>query len=152
MFLQVFQKYVPSVFIVFVRMLQVFYLDVSKVDLVLQQVLHIHVSSVFRHILLSVLHLDVSKVDQMLHLSPRFFCCIASVSLPPSMPDGHSPPLLLFLDTGDARADVGPTWAREMAWETTYRCGHPDSLSVGTLVIRNGNACKPLIELCFVVV
>ena len=74
MFLQVFQTYVPGVSVVFVRMLPAFHLDVSKVDLVLQQMFHMHVSSVssaFRR-MLQVLHLDVSKVDQMLHLPPRF--------------------------------------------------------------------------------
>jgi hypothetical protein len=56
----------------------VFHLDVSKVDLVLQQVFYMHVSSVssaFRR-MLQVLHLDVSKVDWMLHLSPRFFAAL----------------------------------------------------------------------------
>jgi hypothetical protein len=55
-------------------MLQVFYLDVSKVDLVLQQVFHMYalsVSSAFKH-MLQVFHLDVLKVDRMLHLLPRF--------------------------------------------------------------------------------
>ena len=66
-------------------MLQVFNLDVSKVVLVLQQVFHMHVSSVlsaFRR-MLQVLHLDVSKVDRVLHLLPRFLLS-TSLSLPPS--------------------------------------------------------------------
>jgi hypothetical protein len=49
----------------FVRMLQVFHLDVSKVDLVLLLVFQMHVlcvSSAFKH-MLQVLHPDVSKVD-----------------------------------------------------------------------------------------
>ena len=47
-----------------------FHLDVSKVDLMLQQVFHMHVSSissVFRR-MLQVLHLDVSKIDRVLHM------------------------------------------------------------------------------------
>jgi len=67
MFLQVFQTYVPGVSVVFVRMLPAFHLDVSKVDLVLQQAFHMHisnVSSIFIRIL-QVLHLNVSKVDRM---------------------------------------------------------------------------------------
>ena len=71
MFLQVFQIYVTSVSAVFIRMLQVFYLDVSQIDPVLQQVFHMHVSSVssaFRH-MLQMLYLDASKADQVLHLS-----------------------------------------------------------------------------------
>jgi hypothetical protein len=39
-------------------------------------------------------------------------------------------PLPLFLDTDDAQTNTGPTWAREMAQETTYGRGHPDAPSV----------------------
>jgi hypothetical protein len=52
----------------FVRMLQVFHLDVSKVDIVLQLVFQMHVScvlSAFRR-MLQVLDLDVSKIDRVL--------------------------------------------------------------------------------------
>jgi hypothetical protein len=55
-------------------MLQVFHLDISKVNLVLQQVFHMHVlsvSSAFRR-MLQVLLLEVSKVDRMLHLPSCF--------------------------------------------------------------------------------
>ena len=57
-----------------VRMLQVFHLDVSKVDLVLQLVFQIHVSCVSSAFkcMLQVGHLDASKVDQVLHLCLRF--------------------------------------------------------------------------------
>jgi hypothetical protein len=54
----------------FVRMLQVFHMNVSKVDLVLQLVFQMHVScvsSAFRRIL-QVLYLNVSKVDMLPHL------------------------------------------------------------------------------------
>jgi hypothetical protein len=55
----------------FKRLFQIFHLDVSKVDLVLQmlQWLYMHVSSVlsvFKH-MLHMPHLDVSKVDRVLH-------------------------------------------------------------------------------------
>jgi hypothetical protein len=106
-------------------LLQVFHLYVSKVDLVLQQVFHMHISSVssaFRR-MLQVLHLDVSKVDWMLHLSPHFFLPCIGVSS--STAAGHPPPLPLFLDVGDARADAEPAWARETVRETTYRRGRP---------------------------
>jgi hypothetical protein len=55
-------------------MLQVFYLDISKIDLVLQLVFQMYVScvlSAFR-CMLQVLHLDVSKVDLVLHLCIHF--------------------------------------------------------------------------------
>jgi hypothetical protein len=55
-------------------MLQVFHLDVLKVDLVLQLVFQMHiscVSSAFRR-MVQVLHPDVSKVDRVLHLYLRF--------------------------------------------------------------------------------
>ena len=51
------------------------------------------------------------------------FYCLASVSLPPPASAGHAPPLPLFLDAGDARADTGPAWARETARETTACVG-----------------------------
>jgi hypothetical protein len=76
-----FQMFFPSVsygcfecFNCFIRMLQVFHLDVLKVDLVLQLVFQMHiscVSSVFRR-MVQVLHPDVSKVDRVLHLYLRF--------------------------------------------------------------------------------
>jgi hypothetical protein len=82
-------------------MLQLFHLDVSKVDLVLQQVSQMHVlyvSSVFRR-MLQVLHPDVLKVDRVLHLCPRFSAASPSprcllLLLPVSA--GHPPPLPLF--------------------------------------------------------
>jgi len=51
-----------------------FHLDVSKVDLMLQQVFHMHVSSVSStsRLMLQVLHLDILKLDPVLHL-PRYF-------------------------------------------------------------------------------
>jgi hypothetical protein len=60
-FLQMFHTHVFGCFSCFVRMLQVFYLDVSKVDLVLPLVFQMHVScasSAFRR-MLQVLHPDV---------------------------------------------------------------------------------------------
>jgi hypothetical protein len=71
----------------FTLMLQVFYLDISKIDLVLQLVFQMHVScvsSVFK-CMLQVLHSDVLKVDRVLHLCLRF-----STASP-------SPQCLLFL-------------------------------------------------------
>jgi hypothetical protein len=87
-------------------MLQVFYLDVSKIDLVLQLVFQMHVSyvsSAFRH-MLQVLHLDVSKVDRVLHLCLRF----SAASLLPRYllllpaPAGHALPPPPLLDAGVA--------------------------------------------------
>jgi hypothetical protein len=58
----------------------VFHLDVSKVDMVLQLVFHIHVScvsSAFRR-MLQVLHPDILKIDRVLHLYLRFFAASPS--------------------------------------------------------------------------
>jgi hypothetical protein len=93
---------------VFVRMLQVFHLDVSKVDLMLQLVFQMHVScvlSAFRH-MLQVLHPNVSKVDRVLHLCPRFFAaspsplCLLLLLLP--APAGHRPSPHPFMDASVA--------------------------------------------------
>jgi hypothetical protein len=79
-------------------MLQVFQLDVLKVDLVLQLVFQMHVSCVSSAFIrmLQVLHLNVLKVDRVLHLYIRF-----SVAPPPPRclflllpaPAGHPSPL-----------------------------------------------------------
>jgi hypothetical protein len=66
------QVNVSNVSCVFDVCLKCFYLDVSKVDLVLHvlQWLYTHVSSVssvFRR-MLHIFHLDVSKVDRVLHM------------------------------------------------------------------------------------
>ena len=106
-------------------MLQVFLLDVSKVDLMLQQVFHMHVSSissVFRR-MLQVLHLDVSNVDRVLHLPPHFSAASHRCLFLLRRRLGIRRPLPLFLDAGDARADAGPVWARETAREITAGTG-----------------------------
>jgi hypothetical protein len=76
----------------------VFNLDVSKVDLMLQQVFHMHVSSVssaFKR-MLQVLHLDVFKNRSSVASRSSLFCCLASASVspPPLAPTGHLPPPL----------------------------------------------------------
>jgi hypothetical protein len=61
-------------------MLQVFHLDISKVDLVLQLVFYMHiscVSSAFKR-MLQVFHSHVSKVDRVLHLCSYFSAASAS--------------------------------------------------------------------------
>jgi hypothetical protein len=70
-FSQVFRKHVFECLSYFIRMLQVFNLDVSEVDLVLQLMFQKHVSSAFR-LMLQVLHPDVSKVDRVLHICLHF--------------------------------------------------------------------------------
>jgi hypothetical protein len=94
-------------FKIFIRMLQVFHLDVVKVDLVLQLVFHMHVSyvsSAFRRVL-QLLHPDVLKVDPMLHLCLYFFAashspqCLLLLFSPSA---GHPPPPPPLLDAGVA--------------------------------------------------
>ena len=121
-------------------MLQVFHLDISKVDLVLQLLFHMHVlcvSSTFR-CMLQVLHSDVSKIDRVLHLYLRFSAaspsprCLLLPTLarhPPS-----SPPLL---DAGVATCCshllqllAGRVHAREK------RRGHERGLSTCSRAVR----------------
>jgi hypothetical protein len=92
---------------VFVRILQVFHLDVSKVDLMLQQVyacfecficLHTYVASVASGGFKS--RLDVAS-------SFSLFCCLASVSLPPPASARHLSPLPFF----SMLVTLGPTRA-----------------------------------------
>jgi hypothetical protein len=81
-----FRTYIASVFNIYV----------SKVDLVLQQVFHMHVSSVssaFKH-MLQVLYLDVFKSRSNVASRSSLFYCLASVSPPPPAPAGHPPPPL----------------------------------------------------------
>ena len=90
-------------------MLQVFHMDVLKVDLVLQLVFQMHVScvsSVFRR-MLQVLHLDVSKIDWVLHL-PSFLLPRLSVSSSFQHRAGHPPPPRPLLDAGNVRGQRGP--------------------------------------------
>jgi hypothetical protein len=70
-------------------MLQVFRLNVSKVDVVLQLVFYMHVScvlSAFRR-MSQVLHPDVLKVDQSVASLSWLLCCLifASVFPPPPL-------------------------------------------------------------------
>jgi len=86
-------------------MLQVFYLDVSKVYGVVDSVFQMHISfvlSAFRH-MLQTLYSDVSKVDEMLHPCLCFFYFLTFTLchfLLLSAPIGHLLPLLLFQDAG----------------------------------------------------
>ena len=103
----------------FIRMLQVFHLDASKVDMVLQQVFRMHVSSVpyaFR-CMLQVLHLDVSKIDRMLYLPPRFPAASYRCLFLLHHWLGICRLLPLSLDASDARAETVPTWTHETARE-----------------------------------
>jgi hypothetical protein len=65
----VFQTYVASVLAIFGRMLQVFYLDVAKVDGVLHMFFRCFASvlAIFER-MLQVFYLDVVKVDLVLHM------------------------------------------------------------------------------------
>jgi len=79
-----FQAHVSHFSHAFIHMLQMFYLDVSKVDRVL------HLSLRF---LLSRLGVPSSRL-----LAPA----------------GHPPPAPILPDAGDVRGGTGPVWAREM--------------------------------------
>jgi hypothetical protein len=83
MFFKVFHTHVSSVSC-FVRMLQVFRLDVLKVNLVLQLVFRMHVLSAFRR-MLQVLRPDVFKSRSGVTSMSSLFCCLtfAWVSPPP---------------------------------------------------------------------
>ena len=91
-------------------MLQVFYLDVLKIDLVLQLMFHMHiscVSSTFRR-MLQVLHPDISKVDRVLHLSSS---PSAASSLTASGGHPHDAAARSFRIGGAARPSSLIAWA-----------------------------------------
>jgi hypothetical protein len=86
--------------------LQVFHLEVSKVDLVLWLVFQMHascISSAFKHTL-QVLHPNVSKVDRVLYLCLHFSAASPSPRclLLLSAPAGHPPPPPPLPDAGVA--------------------------------------------------
>ena len=99
MFLQVFQTYVPSISVVSIRMLQVFHLDVLKVDLMLQQVFHMYVSCLQTYLasVASGCFKSRSSVASASSLSAASPLCL--LLLP--APTGHPPPLLPLLDASD---------------------------------------------------